>query len=106
MTFESGRQDRIAEAIAAEYGKRCVVRVKHGDTFSVAGDPDIYGCVEGKMFAFEVKSPTGKLKKIQEYRLKNFGDAGAIIGGIRTPEEALYLIRDALVHVRPITHHF
>lgn len=44
----------------------------------VEGDPDVYGCVKGKMFHMEFKNEIGKLSKIQEHRLEQWRKAGAV----------------------------
>ena len=93
---ESGRQDRTATAIRHEYGEDAWVRVKHGDAYATVGDPDIYGCVFGRAFGFEQKNDEGKLTKIQTYRLKEMERAGAIVAGIRTPDDALRALKRGL----------
>ena len=39
---------------------------KCSDRF-ISGIPDIIGCLDGRFFAIELKTETGKLSKIQEY---------------------------------------
>ena len=72
------------------------MRVKHGTSYAVVGDPDIYGCLKGRFVALEVKNEDGKLTKIQEHRLMEFFIAGAITGAIRDPDEALQIIAEKL----------
>lgn len=43
----------------------------------VHGDPDVYGCVRGRMFVMEFKNEKGKLRPTQVIRLNEWLDAGA-----------------------------
>jgi Holliday junction resolvase len=39
---------------------------EHGGMYGTAGLPDIIACINGRFVAFEVKTPSGRLTKIQE----------------------------------------
>ena len=39
---------------------------EHGGMYGTAGLPDIICCIGGRFIAFEVKTPKGKLTKLQE----------------------------------------
>jgi len=39
---------------------------EHGGMYGTAGLPDIICCIGGRFVAFEVKTPSGKLTKLQE----------------------------------------
>lgn len=94
---ESGIQDRTVRELVREFSEiGIVIRVKHGTAFAVVGDPDIYGCVAMRMFVLELKNEDGKLTKIQAHRLIEFKRAGAIIGAIQSPEEAVAIIREGI----------
>lgn len=55
----------------------------HGSVFSERGTPDIIGCVNGRMIAFEAKRDAKEnLERIQEWRLCEWITAGAVVGGI------------------------
>ena len=69
-----------------------VCRKLHGSGYTVAGDPDIYGCYNGQMFLFEAKAPGGYPTKAQKYRLQEWAAAGAITGIIRGADDALRLL--------------
>ena len=47
----------------------CFAWKQHGGQFGTAGMPDIVFCLNGRFVAFEVKTPTGKLTKLQESTL-------------------------------------
>lgn len=44
----------------------CFCWKQHGGQFGTAGLPDIILCLNGRFVAFEVKTETGKLTKLQE----------------------------------------
>jgi penicillin-binding protein-related factor A (putative recombinase) len=92
---ESGIQRRTADLLNREF-QQIVVRIKHGTAFAVVGDPDIYGCLKGRFFAFEVKNEKGQLTKIQQHRLQEFESAGALVGAIREPDDAAWFLNIVL----------
>lgn len=55
----------------------------HGSIFSERGTPDVIGCINGRMVAFECKRDTSEdLEKIQKWRLSEWITAGAVVGGV------------------------
>lgn len=55
----------------------------HGSIFSERGTPDVVGCINGRMVAFECKRDTTEdLTKIQKWRLSEWIAAGAVVGGV------------------------
>lgn len=55
----------------------------HGSPFSERGTPDIIGCINGHMVAFECKrDDSEEPEKIQKWRLSEWIAAGAIVGGV------------------------
>lgn len=44
----------------------CFTWKTHGGMYGTAGIPDIICCLQGRFVAFEVKTETGKLTKLQE----------------------------------------
>lgn len=53
----------------------CVAFKEHGGIYGTSGVPDVICCYKGKFFAFEVKTETGKLSKLQEYWIQKINDA-------------------------------
>ena len=44
----------------------CFCWKEHGGPHNTAGLPDVICCINGRFVAFEVKTPSGKLSKLQE----------------------------------------
>lgn len=53
----------------------CYAWKEHGGMYGVAGIPDIIACMNGRFVAFEVKTETGKLTKLQEITIQKIRDA-------------------------------
>ena len=53
----------------------CFCWKEHGGMYGTAGIPDIIACINGRFVAFEVKTPTGKLTKLQEITIQKIRDA-------------------------------
>lgn len=54
----------------------CFCWKEHGGIHGTAGLPDIIACIHGRFVAFEVKTPTGKMTKLQEITIQKIRDAG------------------------------
>lgn len=67
---ESAIVKKILERLNAIPG--CMARKRHGSAYTVAGDPDIYGCVIGHHFEIEVKAPGEKPTLLQRRRLEDW----------------------------------
>ena len=48
----------------------CFAWKEHGGMYGTAGLPDIICCFKGRFVAFEVKTPSGKLTKLQEITIQ------------------------------------
>lgn len=44
---------------------RCFAWKEHGGMYGTAGIPDIIACVDGRFYAFEVKTETGKIHPVR-----------------------------------------
>lgn len=53
----------------------CFAWKEHGGIYGTAGIPDIICCYKGLFIAFEVKTETGKLTKLQETTIQRIKDA-------------------------------
>lgn len=77
----SGVVDPILKYINSLPGSKAIN--VHGSIFSERGTPDVIGCIQGRMVAFECKrDATEELEKIQEWRLAEWLTAGAVVGGV------------------------
>ena len=50
----------------------------HGSAYSSAGEPDLIACLEGRTIVIEVKRDGEKATPLQEKRLQEWRDAGAL----------------------------
>ena len=53
----------------------CFCWKQHGGQFGTAGIPDVICCYHGMFVAFEVKTNTGRLSKLQEVMIKRIREA-------------------------------
>ena len=53
----------------------CFAWKEHGGMYGTAGIPDIIACIGGRFLAFEVKTETGKLTKLQEITIQKIRNA-------------------------------
>ncbi len=84
---------RIVKALRSH--PNIVVRKRHGTAMGVAGDPDLYGTMNGRHFEIEVKrpnDPSSQLTELQTRRLMEWRLAGAITGVARCVDEALVIL--------------
>ena len=70
-----------------------LARKLHGSQYSVKGDPDIYGCIDGKMFLIECKRPGEQPRPIQVKRLQEWQERGAVLGVASSLQEAQQILR-------------
>ena len=61
--------------------------------WSAAGIPDIIGCYHGQFVAFEVKSQTGRLTKLQKYTMNKIYEAGGTAEIVRSVKETKEVIK-------------
>ncbi|MBZ5619882.1 MAG: hypothetical protein LAQ69_14335 [Acidobacteriia bacterium] len=72
-----------------------VVRKRHGTAMGMAGDPDLYGTINGRHFEIEVKRPndsSSQLTELQTQRLMEWKAGGAITGVARSVGDALLIL--------------
>jgi hypothetical protein len=70
----------------------CYAFKEHGGLYGTAGLPDLICCYHGMFVAFEVKTPTGKLSKLQEITIQKIKDAQGqafTVRSVREVKEAL-----------------
>lgn len=75
----------------------CFAFKEHGGLYGVSGLPDIICCYKGKFMAFEVKTPQGKLSKLQEIAIKRINESGGMAFKVTSLQE----VKDTLKEVVP-----
>jgi len=70
----------------------CVVRKRHGTVWGVAGDPDLYGSINGRHFEIEVKRQGQEPTSLQQARLAEWRRGGALVGVAHSVDEALSIL--------------
>jgi len=87
----------------------CFCWKEHGGMYGTAGLPDIICCIKGRFVAFEVKTPSGRLTKLQEaamrkirdakgeaFKVTSVGDVRAVIDGLSILENLEVGARDSV----------
>jgi len=77
----------------------CFAWKQHGGMYGVAGLPDIIVCYHGRFIAFEVKTPTGKLTKLQESTLRKIKNAKGEAFKVTSIEEVKEIISNLKLEV-------
>ena len=72
----------------------CFCWKEHGGMYGTAGIPDIIACINGRFVAFEVKTETGRLSKLQEVTLRRIRDAGGVAYMVRSAAEVSGILRE------------
>jgi len=73
---------------------RCFCWKEHGGMYGTAGIPDIIACVDGRFVAFEVKTETGRLSKLQEVTLGRIRAAGGRAYTVRSAAEVAGILKE------------
>ena len=55
---------------------RCFAWKEHIGMYGTTGIPDVICCLNGRFFAFEVKTPEGRVTKLQEQTIHGIKGAG------------------------------
>jgi hypothetical protein len=76
----------------------CFCWKEHGGMYGTAGLPDIICCIKGRFVAFEVKTASGRLTKLQEatmrkikaakgeaFKVASVGDVKVILDALEVP---------------------
>lgn len=59
----------------------------HGNQYGQAGTPDLMVVYRGIPIVLEVKTPTGKTTRLQDFHLKKAGEAGAKTATVRSARQ-------------------
>ena len=72
----------------------CFAFKEHGGAYGTAGIPDIICCYKGKFVAFEVKTPRGKLSKLQEIIIQKIKNANGIAYKVTSLEDVKEILEN------------
>ena len=70
----------------------CFAWKEHGGMYSTSGLPDIICCIDGQFVGLEVKTPDGKVTKLQEVTLAKIQAAGGMGVVVRSVDEVKTII--------------
>jgi hypothetical protein len=65
-----------------------------GGMYGTAGLPDIICCISGRFVAFEVKTPIGRLSKLQEVTLGKINAAGGKAYKVTSVDEVCAIVEN------------
>ena len=73
----------------------CFAWKEHGGMYGTAGIPDIIACINGKFYAFEVKTATGKTTALQDATIRKIKNCGGHAYVVRSVAEVKEILQDA-----------
>ena len=65
----------------------CFSWKEHGGMYGTAGIPDIIACINGRFYAFEVKTPVGKTTALQDATIRKIRKCGGQAFVVRSVDE-------------------
>lgn len=74
----------------------CFAFKEHGGIYGTSGVPDIICCYKGKFMAFEVKTPKGKMSKLQEITINKIKKAQGIAFKVTSLEEVKEILKEVM----------
>lgn len=75
---------------------KCFAWKEHGGIYGTAGIPDIIACINGRFYAFEVKTPVGKTTKLQDAIIRKILACGGTALVVRSIDEVRAVINGSL----------
>lgn len=72
----------------------CFCWKEHGGRYGTAGIPDIIACINGRFVAFEVKTATGKLTKLQEITIQKIRAANGRAYKVTSTAEVATILKE------------
>ena len=72
---------------------RCFAWKEHGGLYGTSGVPDVICCLDGRFFAFEVKTPDGTLTRLQEHTIHKIKVAGGHAFVVRSADDVKDVLR-------------
>lgn len=74
----------------------CFAWKEHGGMYGTAGIPDIIACINGKFYAFEVKTAIGKTTALQDATIRKITNCGGHAYVVRSADEVKTILHNAL----------
>ena len=74
----------------------CFAFKEFGGLYGTAGIPDIICCYKGKFVAFEVKTPSGKLSKLQEITIEKIRASKGLAYKVTSLEEVKEILKGVM----------
>jgi hypothetical protein len=71
---------------------RCFAWKEHGGMYGTAGIPDIIACIDGRFYAFEVKTEIGRTTKLQDAIIRKILACGGTALVVRSVDEVRAVI--------------
>lgn len=71
---------------------KCFAWKEHGGMYGTAGIPDIIACIDGRFYAFEVKTEVGKPTALQDATIRKICSAGGTAVVVRSVDEVRSII--------------
>lgn len=78
---------------------RCKAVKRHQTGWNKKGEPDISGCINGRHFELETKRPKKKPTILQQQRIREWLEAGAIAGRVESVTDTKALFREFGVEI-------
>ncbi|WP_025434862.1 VRR-NUC domain-containing protein [Peptoclostridium acidaminophilum] len=78
----------------------CFCWKEHGGLYGTSGIPDIVACINGRFYAFEVKTEAGKVTKLQRATIKKIQAAGGTAVVVRTVDEVRAVLKQSGLALR------
>ena len=91
-----GEEKRIENSIKdwLETNNHWYIKVQGGSNNPSSGVPDILTCIHGRFIGIEVKTPTGRTTKIQEYQIEQINKSGGIAVVVTSLEQLRMELKD------------
>lgn len=71
---------------------KCFAWKEHCGMYGTAGIPDVIACIDGRFYAFEVKTPVGKTTKLQDATIRKILACGGTAVVVRSVDEVRAVI--------------
>ena len=72
----------------------CFSWKEHGGMYGTAGIPDIIACINGKFYAFEVKTAIGKTTALQDATIRKIISCGGHAYVVRSVDEVKTILHN------------